>query len=447
MTRAGELTSRIVTDMHGWESLRPWWDTLLEASPDSTPWQNWDYLWCWWHNLGADKQLRIIVVERAGVPVQVFPLQLTRETMIGIPTRIIEPITMMWDVNRPRLALGAHDPAAFRLGLETLWGLRAEWDSIRIEELPIEDPQAQELKAFAERCGLWFRSVLSSVCPHLALDQPWAKFLQSRGTKLKKNLRLSRNRLEEMGGPVRLEVNETLADVTRAFDIALGLHRRSWKRKKHVGLSLSVGYREFFRAFLLNMAARGKARVLILRVGDRAVAATIAFLHGDTYFSTEIVHDADFARGSPGTLLEALELERLMSGAEGLRHYDFLGRFLSNKQRWTDTARITHRIYVFQPRFTTALLDLHYFKAKPLLKRVWRAIFGLSKGTAQALRFIPRSSSALTAPRPAAGAVMNGRVARPLCSGRSSLEEQYRDRPGGEHEAHHRDREESSRHR
>jgi hypothetical protein len=85
-----------------------------------------------------------------------------------------------------------------------------------------------------------------------------------------------------------------------------------------------------------------------------------------------------------------MELERLMNAPGSLRHYDFLGRFLSNKQRWTDTARITHRIYVFRPRLATALLDLHYFKAKPLVKRAWRAVFGLSKGTAQALRFISR---------------------------------------------------------
>lgn len=389
MTRAGELTSRIVTDIRGWDALRPWWDALLAASPDSTPWQSWDYLRCWWLNLGADKELRIVVVERAGVPVQIFPLQLVREAMIGVPTRILEPISMLWDVNRPRLALGALDVPALQLGLETIRGLRHEWDALRIEELPLEDPQAQELHAFAARSGFWFRSVLSSVCPHLRLEQPWSQFLAARGPRLKKNLRLARNRLEAHG-PVRLEVHEAPAEVARAFDLALHLHRRSWKRKKRVGLSLSVPYREFFRAFLLNMAGRGQARVLILKAGDRAVAATIAFLHGDTYFSTEIVHDAEFARCSPGTLLEALELERLMSAGE-LRHYDFLGRFLSNKQRWTDTARVTHRIYVFRPGLANRLLDLHYFQAKPAVKRLWRAVFGLSRATAQAARFMPRS--------------------------------------------------------
>ena len=170
----------------------------------------------------------------------------------------------------------------------------------------------------------------------------------------------------------------------------MGLHRRSWKRRKYVGLSLSVPYREFFRAFLLNMAARQRACVLTLWCADRPVAATIAFVHLDTYFSTEIVHDAAFARCSPGTLLESLELERLMNGNR-LRYYDFLGRFLSNKQRWTDQARLTHRLYVFRPTPANWLVDLHYFRAKPAAKRLWRSVFGLSKVTAQAMRFMSRS--------------------------------------------------------
>lgn len=389
MTRAGPLSARIVTDARGWEALQPWWDTLLEASTDSTPWQSWDYLWCWWRNLGGDKELRIIVVESAGVPVMIFPLQLTRETMIGVPTRILEPITMMWDVNRPRFALGAPDMQVFRLGLDALWSIREEWDALRIEELPIGDPQAQELKALAERRGLWFRDVLSSVCPYLSLEQSWDTFLRTRSTRLRKNLRASLRKLEA-DGAVHLEVSETPEDVVRAFDVATSLHRRSWKRRKHVGLSLSVQYREFFRAFLLNQATKGRARVLTLWAADRPVAATIAFLHLDTYFSTEIVHDAAFARCSPGTLLESFELERLMQ-ARQYRSYDFLGRFLSNKQRWTEQARITHRVYVFRPSLRTWALDLHYFRAKPAVKRVWRAVFGLSRVTAQAMRFMPRT--------------------------------------------------------
>ena len=388
MTRTGELSARIVTDLAGWDALKPWWDILLEASPDSTPWQNWDYLRSWWENLRGRRKLRIIVVERAGVPVMIFPLQITREYLLCVPRRLIEPISMMWDVNRPRFAIGASDPVAFRRGLEILWDIRNEWDAIRIEELPLEDSQAQELKALAARRDLRFRGVLSSVCPHLDIDQSWSQFLGSRGPRLKKNLRASLRKLEARG-TVRLEVSETEEEVARAFDTALRLHRSSWKHKKRVGLSQSPAFRQFFWSFLIKSAARGRARVLILRVAERPVAATIAFIHLDTYFSTEIVHDAAFARCSPGTLLESMELERLMNERR-LRHYDFLGRFLNNKQRWTEAARVTYRFYVFKPGLANALLDRYYFRVKPIVKRVWRFVFGLSKVTAQATRFAQR---------------------------------------------------------
>jgi CelD/BcsL family acetyltransferase involved in cellulose biosynthesis len=383
-----ELTTRVVTDTAGWELLRPYWDELLNASHDSTPWQNWDYLTNWWRNLGKDKQLRIVVVEQGGAPAMIFPLQLGPEIMIGLSTRILEPITMLWDVNRPRFAIGRHDDAIYRRGLEAIWAFRNEWDTLRVEELPLEDAQARGLEAFAQAHGLRFRFAQSSVVPFIKVDRSWQEFLKTRGSKMKKNLRASLRKLEA-SGPVELKVYETPADVEEAFKVTMDLHRRSWKRKKKVGLSLSPQFSAFFEGFLMAMARRGQTRVLILRSGSRPVASTIAFLHLDTYFSTEIVHDAEFAACSPGTLLESMELERVMDEGR-FGNYDFLGRFLSNKQRWTDQARITHRIYVFRPSLKNWLLDFHYFRAKPMVKRVWRTIFGLSKGTAQAMRFIKK---------------------------------------------------------
>jgi len=382
------LTTRIVTDVAGWEQLSPYWDPLLNASHDSTPWQNWDYLTHWWKHLGKTKKLRIVVVERGGEPVMIFPLQLGPENMIGLNTRILEPIAMLWDVNRPRFAIGAPDDDAFRAGLDAILGFKKEWDTLRVEELPIDDAQSRALDVFAAQNGFRFRYAQSSVVPFIKVDCSWQDFLKTRGSKMKKNLRASLRKLEAMA-PVTLTSHESPEEVYEAYKITLALHAKSWKRKKKVGLSLSKDFEAFFSGFLDGMARRGQTRILVLRAGDKPVAATIAFTHLDTYFSTEIVHDAAYAACSPGTLLESFELERVMNERQ-YANYDFLGRFLSNKQRWTDQARITHRIYIFRPSLTNWLLDLHYFRAKPAIKRMWRTLFGLSKSTAQAMRFMKR---------------------------------------------------------
>jgi CelD/BcsL family acetyltransferase involved in cellulose biosynthesis len=382
------IKTRIVKTVAEWEPLRGVWDPLLCASHDSTPWQSWDYLTNWWKNLGKDKALRIVVVERDGVPVMIFPLQLGPELMIGIRTRILEPISMLWDVNRPRFAIGAPDEEAFRAGLAAILSFKQEWDTVRVEELPIDDPQAQALENFARQNGFKFRYAQSSVVPFIKIDSSYDDFMKSRGSKMKKNLRASLRKLEGIA-PVTMTSHETPEDVSAAYQVTLDLHAKSWKRKKKVGLSMSKEFEAFFRGFLAGMAGRGQTRILVLRAGGKPVASTIAFMHMDTYFSTEIVHDAAFAACSPGTLLESMELENVMKERR-YGNYDFLGRFLSNKQRWTDQARITHRIYIFRPSLKNWLLDLHYFRAKPLLKRVWRKAFGLSKVTSQAMRFMKR---------------------------------------------------------
>lgn len=387
-------THRIVTSVPEWETLRSCWDRLLHESEDSTPWQSWDYLSAWWRHLGVKHRLRIVVVERDGQPVLIFPLQLARSSMLGLPVRLLEPVSMLWDVNRPRFALGRGDAEAWRCGLDAIWSLRGEWDAIRVEELPLADPQAEALSAFAVERNLWFRHVLSSVCPWLSLEQSWPEFLKARSSRMRKNLRAALRRLEGFG-PVGVDSYDTPEEISTGIAIMRELHLRSWKHKKRVGLSQSDAYRTFFTTFAGAMAERDKARVLVLRAGGRPVAATVGFTHGDTYFSTEIVHDEAFKECSPGTLLESFELQRLMEEGKH-RAYDFLGRFLSNKQRWTEQARVTHRFYLFQGSLLTAVLEFHYFRAKPAVKRLWRAAFGLSRPTRQAEQFVRRRWRALS---------------------------------------------------
>ena len=53
----------------------------------------------------GDLALRIFVVERGGVPCLVLPMQIAQwKRLPGLPVRLLEPIGMVMDVNRPRLA-------------------------------------------------------------------------------------------------------------------------------------------------------------------------------------------------------------------------------------------------------------------------------------------------------------------------------------------------------
>ncbi len=365
------LRCRTLTRLSDWESVQPWWDELLAQSADATPWQSWDYLSRWWRHLSAGKDLRLFIVERDGRPVLALPLQISRRfEMLGLPVRMIEPIGMIMDVNRPRLALGALDPEAYRCAFEALWQSRRDWDLIRIDEKLSDDPEVELLKAFAAEHGLWYRDIFSHLCPYLDLRQNWDDYLAARGKRLRKNLRASQRKLEAMG-PVELRTHATPAEVHRGYDRVLELHRLSWKGRKQVEQSQSPQYQAFYREWLDSLAHRDAARILVLFCGARPVAATIAVVEGDTYYSAQIVHDEQFRAVSPGTLLESMEIEDLMRTGR-CRHYDFLGAFLNNKLRWTDTARATSLVFVFRPSLRALVIEGYYFRAKPWIKSTLR---------------------------------------------------------------------------
>jgi CelD/BcsL family acetyltransferase involved in cellulose biosynthesis len=361
------LTCRVVKDMRGWADLRRVWDRLLEASPDRTPWQSYAFLTLWWRHLSGDHALRIFVVERGGVPCLALPMQLSHwRRLPGLPVRLLEPIGMVMDVNRPRLALGAFDEAAYRCAFDAIWSLGDDWHVVRVDEKPWDDLEMALLRDYGVGHGCVFRQVFSHLVPYLDLRQSWETYLRGRSPKLRKNLKASRRKLEQRGA-VTLESHDTETGVVEALQTVLDLHGRSWKREKRVEHSRSEGYSEFFGDWVHHMASLGRCRILVLRCGGKPVAATVAFFDGDTYYTVQIVHDAEFAACSPGTLLEALEIEGLMSEGRFAK-YEMMGSFLSNKMRWTETATNSSQVLVLRRRVRTFAMDAFYFFIKPYLR-------------------------------------------------------------------------------
>jgi CelD/BcsL family acetyltransferase involved in cellulose biosynthesis len=279
---------------------------------------------------------------------------------------ILEPIGSIMDVNRPRIALGAWDEAAYECAFEAIWSIRDQWHTIRIDEKLEQDPEVVLLRRFAERHALVLRQAFSHLCPYLNLKQDWETFLASRGSKMRKNLRAGFRKLEAMGA-VTLELLQSPAEIAMGYGVVLKLHANSWKRKKKVEHSHGDDYRSFYAGWLQSMARQNQARILVLRCSGNPVAATVAFTDAQTYYSAQIVHDSRYAACSPGTLLEARELECLMQ-EQRFENYDLLGSFLNNKMRWTETALSTTYVFVFRPALRTKLFDTYYFKLKPRIR-------------------------------------------------------------------------------
>lgn len=126
----------------------------------------------------------------------------------------------------------------------------------------------------------------------------------------RKEFRRLERRLSEAGA-LRYEALAPGGHAAPWIEEFLALEARGWKGSRGSALECSEPGRRFFTAAAAAAARRGRLMMLALRVGSRTVAMKCNFLAQDGAFAFKIAYDEDYARFSPGTLLELENVREL----------------------------------------------------------------------------------------------------------------------------------------
>lgn len=128
--------------------------------------------------------------------------------------------------------------------------------------------------------------------------------------KKRKELRRQHNRLAEEGALAfeRLEGDENLAAWTAEF---LALEAAGWKGEARSALASATDTAALFGEALIGAAAAGRLERLALRIDGRAIAMLVNFITPPGAFSFKTAFDEDYARFSPGMLLQLENLALL----------------------------------------------------------------------------------------------------------------------------------------
>lgn len=130
-----------------------------------------------------------------------------------------------------------------------------------------------------------------------------------RGKK-RKELRRQQNRLAELG-TLDFERTNGSEALDSWIDEFLDLERRGWKGANGSALDCAESTRNLFRGALRGGASEGKLELLALRLDGRAIAMLVNFLTPPGAFSFKTAFDEDYARFSPGVLLQIHNLALL----------------------------------------------------------------------------------------------------------------------------------------
>jgi CelD/BcsL family acetyltransferase involved in cellulose biosynthesis len=139
---------------------------------------------------------------------------------------------------------------------------------------------------------------------------PDAYYEQAVRQKKRKEIRRLRNRLAELG-EIRASTLDDVADLDAWCSTYLALEKAGWKGEAGSTLAGSPETEAFLRETLRAGWTAGRLQFLRLDVDDTCIAMLVNFLTPPGSFSFKTVFDEDYARFSPGVLIQLENLKIL----------------------------------------------------------------------------------------------------------------------------------------
>jgi hypothetical protein len=126
----------------------------------------------------------------------------------------------------------------------------------------------------------------------------------------RKDLRRKTKRLAE-SGDLEFTSLESSKDIDRWLEEFMQLELKGWKGKLGGALGSNEANRAYFQAAAKEAFHRGRLDMIALELDGKPVAQKCNFLAADGSFAFKIAYDENYARSSPGFLLEVENIRRL----------------------------------------------------------------------------------------------------------------------------------------
>lgn len=300
--------ARLVQGQARFDILHGPWSALADDASEPNPFLE---RWCIAPALDAFQSgAALLVVEHGGHLIGGLPI-VRRSDYYGYPL--------------PHIAAWSHDnafcgaPLVLRGNEASFWQAVLAWADrasgaalfLHLPQMPTDGPLMpalrEELAAQARPAAVVQRSERAMLLSNLA---PEDYFATSMSGKKRKELRRQHARLAECG-KLEFERREDAAGVDVWADQFLALEAAGWKGQEGSALASARATEVFFRRTLAGAAASGRLERLTLSLDGAPIAMLANFIAPPGAFSFKTTYDENYARFSPGVLLQRENLALL----------------------------------------------------------------------------------------------------------------------------------------
>jgi CelD/BcsL family acetyltransferase involved in cellulose biosynthesis len=350
-----QATIRVVTDPKELESLAPVWNSLLEKSGDEiTMYLTYEWLATRWQHFGEGQRLNLLLAERAGQVIGIFPLVRNEYRLGPFKLDALESIS-----GTSRNYVGLMSPEDRPEVISALLGylkknLRGVSLILRLSLVPGDSQFLSVLKRdLAKLSGeLAFEEKFKTLAPYLDLPVIWDNYFGSlRGKRRRMLGRMLRN-LEEKNGAVsfqRCDADSLEVVLNRFFD----LHQERWRAAGISGSFADPRVKEFYREVARKFLNRGWLYFSSMNVDSKLVSAMYGCIFNRRLYFITSGRDVRYSEYNVGHLHMMHVIKDAVS--RNLTEFDFLQGDEPYKFYWTKSARRYMRVTIIKQGFLPAL--------------------------------------------------------------------------------------------
>jgi CelD/BcsL family acetyltransferase involved in cellulose biosynthesis len=279
------------------------WDMLVQQAAEPNAFAERWFVGASAEHLPGAAEVRLASVHSDGRLIGLFPLSVKRLDS-RLPVKHVSNYAHHNSFLGTPLIAEGQEAAAWGALIDMLDGARWAPGFLHWKELGDGGPVHRGLIEAAAARGRPCDTVYAAERAMLASLLGPAEYYETTVRKKKrKELKRLQSRLAEQGDIVARRLSDP-AELPQWIDAFLALERSGWKGDAGSALACDAATEGFFRAALTGACEAGRLELLRLDCGERPIAMLVNFMTPPGAFSFKIAFDEEFARYSPGVLIQ-----------------------------------------------------------------------------------------------------------------------------------------------